>query len=254
MPMSRRIWLSLGVLLMVLAGLGGGVAQAASAQAAPLGLGVHAPVSPQSPRWIGPWPPQPPAHIPCCPPDGNPANTPPPPAPFERYFLGDWRLGPAHLPTGGLVGPLLRGYHRTDALSPRRFIDCYWDYTVSGWRYPPNDGFADGRTRVTLTTGQYIDRFGANSGRFLSPFGVLYKKRALPPSNLDTIDPRYPNNYHVFRVLKPFDVDAGAAAPWFGQPGGGLQYVVNPSYVPNPLNERVDTQFLIDHGYLLPVN
>lgn len=30
--------------------------------------------------------------------------------------------------------------------------------------------------------------------------------------------------YHVFRVLKPLKVLEGRAAPWFGQPGGDIQY------------------------------
>jgi hypothetical protein len=35
---------------------------------------------------------------------------------------------------------------------------------------------------------------------------------------------RYPYNYHVYNVTKPFIVNAGPIAGWFGQPGQGVQY------------------------------
>jgi hypothetical protein len=35
---------------------------------------------------------------------------------------------------------------------------------------------------------------------------------------------RYPYNYHVYRVLQPFNVVSGPIAAWFGQPGQGVQY------------------------------
>lgn len=35
---------------------------------------------------------------------------------------------------------------------------------------------------------------------------------------------RFPYNYHVYRVTRPLLVRAGPIAPWFGQPGQGVQY------------------------------
>ncbi len=87
-----------------------------------------------------------------------------------------------------------------------------------------------------------MDRFGSENGTFVSPAGAPYMQRALPPSNLDTppSDPRsisliksmavsnrlnrYPYNYHVYRVLQPFNALSGPIAAWFGQPGRGVQY------------------------------
>lgn len=50
---------------------------------------------------------------------------------------------------------------------------------------------------------------------------------------------RYPYNYHVYSVVKPLEVLAGPIAPWFGQPGAGVQY---------ELYQSVAT--LIEQGYL----
>jgi hypothetical protein len=248
---SRRVWVALAAWLALIFGAGEAVAQAqpvkAGSASSPTGVS-----SPDKSR------PRPPTYCPATGRTGSP--TPRPTVQLEPYYRGDWRLGPAKLPRSGPVGELLRGYQRTDQMSASQFLDCYWDDDADGgrggWRYPPNDGFAGEPATVTLSTGQFIDRFGPNDGRFLSPYGVIFARRSLPPSNLDTYDPRYPNNYHVFRVIKEFRVDAGTAAPWFGQPGEGLQYRLNSVYFPGEVvpPERVDTQWLIDHGYLEPVN
>jgi hypothetical protein len=249
---SRRIWVALAAWLALMFGAGEAVAQAQPGRAHP----ASSPTSVSAPDTSSSRPPH--IHCPATGINGSPTSRPP--VELEPYFKGDWRLGPAKLPTRGPVGELLRGYDRTDELSSSKFLDCYWDASADGgrggWRYPPNDGFAGTIVAVTLSTGQFIDRFGPNDGRFLAPFGVIYARRSLPPSNLDTFDPRYPNNYHIFRVIKEFRVDSGTAAPWFGQPGGGLQYRLNSAYFDGEVvpPARVDAQWLIDHGYLEPVN
>ena len=62
-----------------------------------------------------------------------------------------------------------------------------------------------------------LDRYGPDSGNFLSPAGTPYWQRSLPP---DT----NPNDYHVYEVIKPLPVQSGQIAAWFGQPGGGVQH------------------------------
>jgi len=177
----------------------------------------------------------------------------------ESYYLGDWRFGPAELPTGGPVGRQLVGYDRFGGMTPQQFLDIYWDDEGGSWRYPENDGYLTGtdgepiKGAVTLEPGQFIDRFGGESGRFLSPAGVSYANRALPPSNLNTRDSQYPNNYHLYEVISPFTVDAGPISPWFAQPGGGLQYVLNPDHLPAAGTE-LDVAWLVEHGFLKRLN
>ncbi|WP_027941053.1 TNT domain-containing protein [Amycolatopsis taiwanensis] len=215
----RRLSMALMAWLMLMFGAGTAIAQASAIPNSPL-TGTTRSETSQHPT------PSPPA---ICPTDAIPgAFTELPSRPFQRYFRNDPRLGPADLPENGAVGELLRDYHRLDSFQANPFIDCFWDPTATmgngGWRFPTNNGFADGFTVFNLVPGQVIDRFGSNGGRFFSPFGAPFSQRALPPSSLDTLDQAHPFGYHVFRVIAPFTVQAGTSAPWFGQPGGGLQY------------------------------
>ena len=49
--------------------------------------------------------------------------------------------------------------------------------------------------------------------------------------------------YSAFRVVQPFDVQAGPAAPWFGQIGSGTQYELPAS-----------VQSLLKSGHLERIN
>ncbi|EIM80409.1 uncharacterized protein STEHIDRAFT_68064, partial [Stereum hirsutum FP-91666 SS1] len=151
----------------------------------------------------------------------------------QQYVCGDYRLGPLHLPTKLPVSSLVHSYAPFSGLCPGAFL-AQWTFPSNGsYRYPPVDGFqvtTDNEPiegRVKLTEGTKVDRFGSEYGTFLSPKGAPYVERALPPQNLDTSSsaPEYPNGYHVYEVVKAFDVVQGPIAPWFGQPGGGSQYV-----------------------------
>ncbi|WP_225832439.1 TNT domain-containing protein [Streptomyces sp. NK08204] len=158
---------------------------------------------------------------------------------LEAYHDGDWRLGPQVLPRTGPIGRMLRGYHPHDNTSRYWFLGCYWQTNpqkepaeqVGGWWFPDHHGFLlrDGRPvehALTLRPGQRIDLFGrGNSGNFLAPEGTPYAERAIPPSNLDEYSASNPPfNYHLYKVIAPFTVEAGPARPWFAQPGLGTQY------------------------------
>lgn len=179
------------------------------------------------------------------------------------FFCGDWRLGPRHLPTHGLLGHILRGYDRLGGLTAVQFLHEWWNPALDSgqgdWKYPRDEGFAHnakGQVRarmVTLHAGRNVllDRFGAESGRFLSPAGTKYGKRAIPPSNLNTIDPRYAYDYHPYRLARDIRVCAGPAAPAFEQPGGAIQYATSSSACKDTV--RVSVGDLVGNGTLLRV-
>jgi nicrotizing toxin Mtb-like protein len=160
-------------------------------------------------------------------------STPPTPHYPQEYFLDDWRLGPKELPKTPPIGPMLVNYQRTDAMTAPQFLSCYWNDQIHGWWFPDNDGFLlddNGqpiKRTQTLRPGQLVDLFGTGAGHFLAPAGTRYAERALPPSNLDTIENAFPFGYHLYEVVQPFDVQAGPIRPWFGQPGLGLQYLTS---------------------------
>lgn len=83
--------------------------------------------------------------------------------------------------------------------------------------YPPNRGFFSEPVKQTLQPGTIVDRYGLDRGSFVAPAGTPFEARALAPASAGA-------PYNVFRVVKPIEVDAGVAAPWFDQPGLGTQY------------------------------
>jgi hypothetical protein len=202
-----------------------------------------------------------------CPRGGvTPTSSFAPPSPeIVRYLFGDPRLGPRYLPRYGQIGRMLAGYQRFGATRPSTFIDCFWTTAPNAnWRYPKDNGFriVHGKPverTVTLRRGQEIDLFGnpgnpadpaANKGgQFLAPAGTPYEDRAIPPTNLDTYAASARFNYHLYKVLKKFSVLAGPVAPWFDQPGGGIQdylaATTGPGLPPDP-----GIANLVNQGYV----
>ncbi|MER6397311.1 MULTISPECIES: TNT domain-containing protein [unclassified Kitasatospora] len=188
----------------------------------------------------------------------DPAEATPSDACSAADHHGDPRLGPEDLPRTGPVGRELIGYRRTGGLPEDTFLATYYGATANnggpGWIYPPADGYLtlpDGtpvEVEVTLYPNQNIDRYGSEYGAFLAPEGLPYASRSIPPQSLDST-PAPSCNYHDYKVLKPFKVHAGPIAPWFGQPGLGLQYQLDAGLVPDG-PARLNVLWLVDHGYL----
>ena len=85
------------------------------------------------------------------------------------------------------------------------------------WAQAPDNGFLAGwSTTESLEAGTVIDRYGGETGRFFSPEGTPFEARSLPAGS---------GPLNQYEVLKPFDVQAGLAAPAFGEPGLGIQYM-----------------------------
>ena len=68
-----------------------------------------------------------------------------------------------------------------------------------------------------IAVGEFLDRFGPETGRYLANPDYLLDQRSLPPGT------NVPNAYHKYEVLKPFHILEEEIAPAFGQPGGGKQ-------------------------------
>ena len=85
--------------------------------------------------------------------------------------------------------------------------------------YPPNDGFSGTPESVTLPARTTVERYGSPNGRYVAPVGTPPEALSLPPDKVGT-SPDY------YALLAPIEVQAGTAAPWFNQPGGGTQYIL----------------------------
>jgi hypothetical protein len=95
-----------------------------------------------------------------------------------------------------------------------------------------------------LEAGTVIDRFGYPGGAWLSPEGTPFLERALPPDSAT-------KPYFTYVVEDPtklppgWQIEQSVVAPWFDQPGGGVQFRIIA-----PEGERPSVQTLLDWGYL----
>ena len=86
--------------------------------------------------------------------------------------------------------------------------------------YPPNDGFIGTVERITLEAGTVLQRIGSLYGTFVAPAGT-------PPETLSLPYDKIGQAATFLQLQQPIEVLAGKAAPWFGQVGGGTQYLLD---------------------------
>ena len=81
------------------------------------------------------------------------------------------------------------------------------------------DGFLNGKYKESvILPGTRINRIGSNpTGRYFSPEGATFGEKALPP-----FMKLQPNSDYI--VLKEIPTKVGLVAPWFDEPGMGIQY------------------------------
>jgi len=120
-----------------------------------------------------------------------------------------------------------RGAEPSEPASPAPLASEYEQAKAANWKrpdgstwWPPNDGAAGTPVKATLPEGTPLDRFGSENGSFLSPQGASFESRAMPGL------PNAPANNYL--VTKPLPVEQATIAPWFDQPGGGIQYKLSP--------------------------
>jgi hypothetical protein len=140
--------------------------------------------------------------------------------------------------------PIFEGYHPVDP-GPE------FTKPEGGLAYPddslPSKPYAIPGTIISdaqLPAGAVVDRFGSSYGSYMSPEGVPFAERALPPESAlkpycqyIVADPaKLPPGYHI---------EESQAASWFHQPGGGTQYrIIGPDGKDAPVDA------LLDSGYL----
>jgi hypothetical protein len=83
---------------------------------------------------------------------------------------------------------------------------------------PPTTLYTDQRLTI-LTPGTEIDRFGDQLGNTVYAARTRYPHRSLPPDYIE-------RQYRVYRIRDPLRALTGTAIPWFGQPGGGMAYLL----------------------------
>ncbi|KAH8703780.1 hypothetical protein BGW36DRAFT_444309 [Talaromyces proteolyticus] len=166
--------------------------------------------------------------------------------PDPRFVCGDNRLGPVDLPSEPPIAEMLGGYEQFGGLCPRDYFYHWFSDINQHYINPPGNGFlldAYNRsmyTEVTIPVGTLLDRFGGLNASYLSILGTDYVRRSISPGNLSRRNSTTAAIYYVFNVTQPIPAQYGRSAPWYGQPGGELQY-----YLPNS-----STQILIDQGSL----
>lgn len=157
----------------------------------------------------------------------------------NEYFCHNKTLGPSpgNYPTEFPLSELFESYDPFGGLCPAAFLTQWttWNPTskMPSYNYPLFPGFQNDTSNHSiagtqkLAVGMLVDRFGSeisSSGAFLAPVGAPYSQRSIPPSSLNTFDPAFPYNYHVYKVEQEFDVQSGPIAAAFGQAGQGTQY------------------------------
>jgi RHS repeat-associated protein len=105
---------------------------------------------------------------------------------------------------------------------------------VAAPKWPPNRGFEKTPDPAVLQPGSTVDRYGSPDGTFVAPEGTPFGARSLPADFAN-------KPLNAYEVVKPIDVNAGVSAPWFGQPGKGIQFEL-----PKTVQELLDSGHLIE--------
>ncbi|MBP8261655.1 MAG: TNT domain-containing protein [Verrucomicrobia bacterium] len=120
---------------------------------------------------------------------------------------------------GGALGTTAKSIRRATLCRDSAVLPLRREVVGLAKFYPEHAGFVGATERRFLEVGERIDRYGGSAySRFFSPQGTPAWARSLPPGIVS-------QPLRTFEVMKPFEVSAGRVAPWFNQPGGGIQYV-----------------------------
>ena len=115
---------------------------------------------------------------------------------------------------------------------------------------PNIDGFLHGYSELDIIPkGSRINRYGDNgNAQYFSPVETTLAERALPPGTEN-------KKLLEIEVLQDIPCSSGKIAPWFDQPGGGIQYFTNQK-IETPTGELVEATLenLEYYGYIRILN
>ncbi len=116
----------------------------------------------------------------------------------------------------------LGGFGATGLYVANNFLNSI--HVDSSWLgyYPANNGFIGAPESITLNSGTIIQHIGGTCGKYVAPYFTDPMSLSLPYNKLPLM-----NQLNLYVVNQEFTVMAGKAAPWFGQPGGGTQYLLS---------------------------
>lgn len=110
--------------------------------------------------------------------------------------------------------------------------------------YPPDNGAAGPTLTHRLGKDVKLDRYGPETGGYMSNAGDSFEMRALPGQ------PSGAANKYTTKIGRDGEglmVEEAEIAPWFDQPGGGKQYrLIDPS----GKTDRYSVELAKKHGYL----
>lgn len=98
--------------------------------------------------------------------------------------------------------------------------------------YPPNNGFSGAIEKISLDVGTIIQRTGDLAGRFTAPAGTPSQMLSLPYDKIGQA-------ITYLQTTQPIQALSGTVAPWFGQIGGGTQYLLLDGRVDQLLAEGI---------------
>lgn len=111
-------------------------------------------------------------------------------------------------------------------LSEENYLAVYPDSSFDSYMTTiDDDGFdmtrlnSDGnyKEKCIIPAGTILIRYGPPTGNYTAPVKTKYENLSLPYKQDE-------NEFHTYIVQKPVVAIKGIVAPWFDQPGGGIQY------------------------------
>lgn len=129
------------------------------------------------------------------------------------------------------------------------------------YKWPENSGCIGRVTTDIKHSGDILDRFGSEDGKFFGSANDYYTLRSVPyfgiyQNKSDCVDKiknsyknyfkSHPDEYNMYRFKKKYYMSTCTIAPEFGYPGGGTQFWSDKS-VKELLDERIIEKVRVDH-------